>query len=114
MFSERSKHKLEFAKIEALLKYRGVKVPMRKYLSKIYASQYIIAQCKQQDLDAKTKNYRNPSGDIVRRIKDERSTPNFPVQPDPDRRPHQTCPFVDVEKCEFCFWYHEDSNVCTT
>ncbi len=113
MLAQRSKSDLEVAKVATLLKYRLVRKDTRYYLAKRYDTQYVISQCKQQDRDAKTKYYRNPAGDIVSRITDERETPDFPVQAEPNRKPYKNCPFVDDDKCWNCFWYDKGDSGCT-
>lgn len=112
MFSKTAKHEIEVAKVASMLKYRGVRPGIRMDLAKRYDSQYILAQCKQQERDAKTKFYRSVPGDLVARIRKGRATPDYPVQAEPDRRPHKTCPFVEPEKCEFCFWHYRDEDIC--
>lgn len=113
MISERSKSAHEVEKVAGMLEYRGVRKEVSEYLAKHYNTQYIISQCKQQDRDAKSKHYRSFAGDIVSRIRLKRKTPDFPVQEEPDRRPYDTCPFVDADnKCWRCYWYDSDKGVC--
>jgi len=113
MLATKSKHEIEVRKVTNLLKYRGVRSEIRDLIAKRYSTQYVYAQCKQQDYDTrKGKYYRNPAGDIVARITKSRALTNFVVEAEPTRRPYKTCPFI-TDQCFRCWWYNPAGDDCT-